>query len=584
MNLDRLFHLGNWHQYVEGPPKWYYVSLLIVEAVESRLVPPTGRRKTGIGRRIMTDARPYRRILLGCAFLVAYVVLDYVSYVKPYRGLGITPWNPPPGLSIAVIFLGGWFYAPFVLIAPAMADLVVRGAGLGLWLELILSFGVGSTYLAGGLALQRILTFDPRFRFVRDALTLIGVAASSALVAAAVYVVILRGSGTIFQNEVVAVAWRAAVGDIIGILVIAPLVLLAATYRPWPELGPLALVQLVALFAALAIVFGYQEATAFQLFYLLFLPLLWIALSYGPPGSAIALLLIQIGLIIGAEIRFGPDPGLGALQVLMIALAITGLIVGTIVAEREDSAARLRDQQAAINRALRMRSAGEVAATIAHEINQPLTAVNTYAGIASKAMEEGNLDLVLRAVKKVSSESQRANEVLQGIRELLRQGTITKRSVDLKAKLEELEELLGEDLAKKGIRFAIYVEPDFPIIKADGVQLQQAIHNLIVNGAEAILGTGRGGTILAAVTLSDQDVLLEVRDNGPGFPPGFDVNEPAPFTTTKPEGSGLGLAVARSIAEAHGGSLAISSSSRGARVVMRLPIEREADEQNRNRH
>ncbi|MCC7250835.1 ATP-binding protein [Hyphomicrobium sp.] len=533
----------------------------------------------------MTDARLYRRILYGCLFLAAYVALDYVSYVKPYRGLGITPWNPPPGLSIAVVFLGGWFYAPFVLIAPAIADMVVRGGALGPKLELILSLALGSTYLAGGLALKRISSFDPRFRYVRDALTLIGVAVSAALVAAALYIVILRSTGTIFQNEVVAVAWRAAVGDVIGILVVAPLVFLAFAYRPWPRPEPMALIQFSSLFVALAVVFGYQEATAFQLFYLLFLPLLWIALSYGPPGAALSLLFIQLGLIIGAEIRFGPDPGLGALQVLMIALAITGLIVGTIVAEREDAAARLRDQQASINRALRIRSAGEVAATIAHEINQPLTALNTYAGIAAKAMEDGRTDLVARAIDKIRAESVRANEVLRGIRELLRQGTLTKRNVDLEAKLAELEMLLKEDLEKKGIRLAIEVDPDFPVIRADGVQLQQAIHNLIVNGAEAILGVGRSGTVEARVRLSGGDeVLIEVEDDGPGFPPGFDVAEPTPFTTTKPEGSGLGLAVARSIAEAHGGGLSITTSPRGARVVLKLPIEREGDEQDRKRH
>jgi signal transduction histidine kinase len=346
----------------------------------------------------------------------------------------------------------------------------------------------------------------------------------------------------------------------------------------------LVLIQLASLLGALAVVFGYQEATAFQLFYLLFLPLLWIALSYGPPGAAVGLLLIQLGLIIGAEIRFGPDPGLGALQVLMIALAITGLIVGTIVAEREDAAARLRDQQASINRALRIRSAGEVAATIAHEINQPLTALSTYAGIAAKAMEDGRQDLLARAIDKIRSESARANEVLSGIRELLRQGTLRKRSVDLKDKLSELEALLGEDLEKKGIRLTIDVDPALPVLRADGVQLQQAIHNLIVNGAEAILGAGRSGTIEAVVTVSAGDVLIEVQDDGPGFPPGFDVNEPAPFTTTKPEGSGLGLAVARSIAEAHGGGLTIVTSPRGARVVLRLPMEREGDEQDGQHH
>lgn len=537
--------------------------------------------KTGLADRPMTDARIYRRILFGLLFLAAYVALDYASYVKPYRGLGITPWNPPPGLSIALVFLGGWIYAPFVLLAPVIADIVVRGAALGVKLELILSLAVGSTNLAAGLALRGIPTFDPRFRSVRDVLILIGVTVSSALVAAALHVVILFHSGTIFQQEVVAVAWRAAVGDIIGILVMTPIVFLARTYRPWPKPEPLVVIQLVALLGALAIVFGYQDATAFQLFYLLFLPLLWIVLSYGPPGAAIGLLIIQIGLIIGADIRFGPDPGLGALQVLMIALTITGLVVGTIVAEREDTAARLRDQQAAINRALRIRSAGEVVATIAHEINQPLTALNTYAGIAAKAMEDGRMDLVARAVDKIRSESVRANEVLRGIRELLRQGTITKREVDLGAKMEELEALLGEDLEKKGIRLVIDVESDFPIINADGVQIQQAIHNLIVNGAEAILGVGREGTVETFVSISGGEALIEVRDDGPGFPPGFDVNEPAPFTTTKPEGSGLGLAVARSIAEAHGGSLSIFTSPRGSRVALKLPIEGEADEQNR---
>lgn len=533
----------------------------------------------------MIDDRFYRRLLLGCAFVVAFIALDYVSFIKPYRGLSITPWNPPPGLSIAVVFLGGWFYAPFVLIAPFLADAVVRGSALGMGLELVLSIAVGGTYLAAGLVLQRIATFDSRLRYVRDALTLIGVATVASLVSAGLYVLILLSTGTIFQTELAAIAWRAAVGEANGILVVAPLVLLIATYRPWPLPGPLAAVQLVTLLVTLAIVFGYREATAFQLFYLLFIPLLWIALSYGPPGASIALLLIQLGLIIGAEIRFGPDPGLGALQVLMTALSITGLVIGTIVAEREDAAARLRDQQAAINRALRVRSAGEVAATIAHEINQPLTAVSTYSGIAAQAMASGNLDLAKKAVGKIQAESERATKVLRGIRELLRKGTLTKRRVDLAAKLRELEALMGEDLAKKGIRLATFVAPDVPIIRADGVQLQQATHNLIVNASEAMLGVGRGGMIQVAARLSEeQDVLIEVSDDGPGFPPGYDVNEPSPFTTTKPEGSGLGLAVARSIVEAHGGGLAISTSPRGARVVLKVPMEKEAERENRKRY
>lgn len=527
----------------------------------------------------MTDDRLFRRIMIGCAYLAVYIALDSVSFVKPYRTLGITPWNPPPGLSVAVVFLGGRFYAPFVLIAPALADAVIRGSALGTPLELSLSLASGGVYLVAALALQEITSFDPRFRYVRDALTLIGITVAAALVATALTVGILLVAGAIADYEITAVAWRAAVGDIIGILVVVPLVLLAATYRPWPVPGALALVQLVALVAALAVVFGYREATAFQLFYILFLPLLWIALTYGPPGSAVALNIIQIGLIVGAEIRFGTDPGLGALQVLMIALAITGLIVGAIVAEREDTAARLRDQQAAINRALRLRSAGEVAAAIAHEINQPLTAISTYAGIAAKALEDGKLDFASRAVAKVRGESERADQVLKGIRELLRQGTLKKRRVNIRIALGELVALLEEDLAKKGVHLTVTVAPDFPAIRADGVQLQQAIHNLIVNSAEAILSVGRSGSVETTVSVADggAEALIEVKDDGPGFPPGFDLDQPAPFVTTKPEGSGLGLAVARSIAEAHGGSLTIASFPSGSRVSLRLPIDREAD-------
>jgi len=527
----------------------------------------------------MIDAHFTRRMLIGCLYLAAYIALDDISFVKPYRDLGITPWNPPPGLSVAIVFLGGRFYAPFVLLAPALADIVVRGSALGLSLELALSVVSGGVYLMAAIALQEIPSFDPRFRSVRDALTLIGVTVVAALLATAATVLILLSVGSIADYEIMPVAWRAAVGDIIGILVMVPLVLLAATHRPWPMPGAMALAQLVALLAALAVVFGYRDATAFQLFYLLFLPLLWIALTYGPPGSAVALNVIQIGLIIGAEIRFGMDPGLGSLQVLMIALAITGLIVSAIVAEREDAAARLRAQQAAIARALRLRSAGEVAATIAHEINQPLTAISTYAGIAEKALEEGKVDFAQRAVAKVRGESERADQVLKGIRQLLRQGSIKKRAIDLRALLGELEMLMEEDLAKKGIRLSVAVSHDFPIIRADGVQLQQATHNLIVNGSEAILSVGRGGTVEAAASVVDggAEALIEVRDDGPGFPPGYDIEQPAPFMTTKDEGSGLGLAVARSIAEAHGGSLVIASSPGGSRVSLRLPIEREPE-------
>lgn len=523
----------------------------------------------------MARSHPYRRILIGCAFLAAYVALDYVSYVKPYRGLGVTPWNPPPGLSVALVFLGGAFYAPFVLAAPALADLIVRGTPSGLMQPLVAAVATGAPYLVAGLVLQRLRFFDPRLRAVRDAITLISVGVGSVALAAMLFVSGLLTLHAIERSEVLTVAWRAAIGDLIGILIVVPLVLLVWTYRPWPAPTPWMLTQAAAILVALLIVFGYREATAFQLFYLLFLPVIWIALTYGPPGSALALLLVQAGILVGAEIRFGPDPGLGALQALLIALAITGLIVSAIVAEREDTAARLRDQQAALNRALRIRSSGEVAATIAHELNQPLTALTTYSGIAAKAMRDGQVDLATRAIAKVEAECNRASSVLGGLRELLRQGALTREPVDIKAALAELDVLLRDDLSMKGVSLTIAVADEVPILLADRVQLQQAIHNLIVNSSEAIQSVGRRGSVQLSARVEDGDnCIIELQDDGPGFPTGYNLQDPTPFMTTKPDGSGIGLGVARSIAEAHGGSLVISSSSRGANVRLRIPINR----------
>ncbi|MGE5266354.1 MAG: MASE1 domain-containing protein [Deltaproteobacteria bacterium] len=510
--------------------------------------------------------------LVGIGFLLAYVALDYVSFVKPYRDIGITPWNPPAGLAIAIVFLEGLAVVPFVLAAPFVAEAVVRNLSSPLN-EITSSVLIGGTFVAAGLVLQKITPFDPRFRSVRDVLTLIVVGAVTAMAAAGFHVGMLLASGRVTPAEVGAVVWRSAVGDMIGILTVVPLLLLWRTNRAWPSLSPWMPLQVLAILVALVIVFGYHDATAFQLFYLLFLPVLWVALSHGPAGAATALAAVQIGIVVGAEIRFGNDPGFGVLQVLMIALAITGLIVGAVVAEREDTAARLRDQQAALNRTLRIRSAGEIAATIAHEINQPLTALATFSGIAAKALRDGDAALAERAVGRLEIESQRAARVVGGIRDLLRQGALNRSQLDLRQSFEQISDLLRTDLAKRGVQLSVAVVGNVPEIVADPVQVQQALHNLVLNAAEAIESSGRPGRIdMMAERAGNGFVRIIVRDDGPGFPPAYDVTDPPPFTSTKSEGSGIGLTVVRSIAEAHGGRVNIQSTARGAYVSLELPI------------
>jgi two-component system, LuxR family, sensor kinase FixL len=514
-----------------------------------------------------------QRAVIGLAYLLAYLVFDFISFVEPYGSFGITPWNPPPGLSLALVYLGGTFYVPFVLIAPGLADFVMRGAPLGFTAEVLTSVAVGMTYASAGLALLRLLPFDPRLGSVRDVLAFCGVATAASAVAALLYTGILSVTGELGRGEFTLVVWRFFVGDLIGMLVVAPPIFLAWTLGTWPKAGRDSAFQLAAIIAALVIVFGYRDATAFQLFYLLFLPLLWVALSHGTAGSAVALVIIQLGLVLGAEVRFGNDPGLGALQVLMITLAFTGLVVGAVVTERETGAVRSREQQSALNRALRLRSAGEIAAAIAHEINQPLTAIRTYASVAAKALNSGDRELLGEAVSKLDVQSERAALVLKGIRDLLRKGTLNRQPLDIGRMLRELSQPLKADLADKRIWLRVSVPADFPKVMADGVQLSQAVHNLVNNSADAIVSAKHRGDIRIAVARDGSDRFsIEVSDNGPGFPAGYNFREPMLFVTTKPEGTGIGLSVVRTIAEVHGGTVSISSALGRTSVRLLLPL------------
>jgi signal transduction histidine kinase len=110
-----------------------------------------------------------------------------------------------------------------------------------------------------------------------------------------------------------------------------------------------------------------------------------------------------------------------------------------------------------------------------------------------------------------------------------------------------------------------------PTILADPIQLEQALDNLITNSIEAIREAQRGSRIILSARMEDGDTYIEVRDDGPGFAPGLESIATTPFMTTKRNGTGLGLAIARSVAEAHGGSLAVNARGTGASIRLRLP-------------
>jgi two-component system, LuxR family, sensor kinase FixL len=512
-----------------------------------------------------------RHAEIALSYLACYVLLDWLSYVHPFASFGITPWNPPTGLSFALILLFGAEFMPWLFVAPVLADALVRGFALPLGAEIAASAVIGCGYsIATGLLLSPRLGFDPTLATRRSLLLLAAVAVGSTAVVAASYVAMLVAFGVLPASDFGGAALRFWVGDVIGITVLTPFLLVLMLRRRAMPPSWEALALFVLVLGALWIVFGLGEAFRFQLFYLFFMPVIWTAVRFGLEGVTAGLLVTQVGLI--GAIHF---TGLGgadvtAYQALMVVLSLTGLAVGVLVSEQQRTQAQLRLHQEALSRAFRVGTMGEFAAALAHEINQPLTAVANYARLVKDAVDPAAAS---DASDRLLVQVDRAAEVVRRLRNFIRLGRSEPGSIAVAKLVQESTAYCHVELDRLGVELSSRVARDLPAVRADALQIEQVIVNLVRNSAEALTDAGRydGKVAIEAEHDAAGCVVVRVRDNGPGFDPDLAERAVAPFTTTKTDGLGLGLSLARSIVEAHGGRLSIESGSGGATVSFTLP-------------
>lgn len=512
-----------------------------------------------------------RHIEIALVYLAGYVLLDWLSYVHPFASFGITPWNPPTGLSFALILLFGAEFVPWLFLAPLLADALVRGFALPVAAEITAALIIGGGYaLATVLLLLPRLRFDPALASRYSLVLLMAVAVASTAVVAASYVSMLVAFGVLPAADFGRAALRFWIGDVIGITVLTPFLLVLMTRRrlirpSWEALGLLVLVL-----GALWIVFGFTEAFRFQLFYLFFLPVIWTAVRFGLEGVTAGLVLTQVGLI--TAIHFAEQDGadVTTYQALMVVLSLTGLAVGVLVSEQQRTQQQLRLNQEALSRALRVSTMGEFAAALAHEINQPLTAVANYARLAKNAADP---TAASEASDRVIAQVERAAEVVRRLRNFIRLGRSETAPIGVPQLVDEAVVYCFTDLDRHGVDLQLRVARDLPAVKVDAIQIEQVIVNLVRNAAEALTDAGRydGRVVIEANRDDSGSVVIRVRDNGPGFDPDLAERAGTPFTTTKSDGFGLGLPLARSIVEAHGGRLSIESNSSGAVVSFTLP-------------
>ena len=535
----------------------------------------TSRRERPINT--MDDRLPMPPFVAQSVFLtwplwvVAYVALDYVSFVDSYRGLAITPWNPAAGLALALVLVGGARYAPVVLVSPAIAGALVRTGSVPISVHLIEGLLFGGSYLAAGLVARRYAKPDPRLATIRDTLTLVLFALGAAAIAALSYVAVLRLAGLLQESEIVEGFVRFFIGDFIGMLIVTPLLLLGFARRLWPVATWEAPLQLLAIVVAFSAIFAVPHASEYQLFYLLFLPLLWSTFRSGIAGATVALGVIQVGLILALHLRHGALADLISFQMLMISLAVTGLVLGNMVSQQQATSTRLRHQQLALSRALRIRSMGEIATAIAHEVNQPITSIRTYAGIARDALEAAQKQHVSEAIERIRTECDRASAIIRATRESLRQQVSRPQPIAVEQLLSEVRELLLDRLEPTGIQLVAQVRGEARTVFGDPVQLKQALYNIIDNSIDAIESTGSPGRItVVAEAPSPSMIEFAVSDSGPGFTQELIDFGITPLVSTKPEGTGIGLSIARSVAEAHGGAISIEHDKSQAVVRLRI--------------
>lgn len=245
-------------------------------------------------------------------------------------------------------------------------------------------------------------------------------------------------------------------------------------------------------------------------------------------------------------------------------------------AEARDNERRYREVQTELAHANRMATMGQLTASIAHEVNQPIGAIVTSAQAALRWLDRRppDLDEVRQSLAHVVNEGNRASNVIRRIRDLVRKAPGPRDHLDINRAIREVIELTHGEATKHAVAVRTALADGLTPIPGDRIQLQQVILNLIINAVEAMSATGgRHRELLIGTEHRSDAVLVAVRDSGPGLPPEALDRLFDSFYTTKPTGLGLGLSICRSIIEAHGGRLwATANEPRGAVFQFTLPV------------
>jgi signal transduction histidine kinase len=305
--------------------------------------------------------------------------------------------------------------------------------------------------------------------------------------------------------------------------------------------------------------------------------LLWAAVRFGPIGVASALPAMAVATIWGTVHGLGPfttetpQDTAREMQLFLIAASVPLLLLAVALAER----ARIeRESRSQLTHLSRVAMLGELSGGIAHELNQPLTAILSNAQAAQHflANKPGERAILSEILQDIILADKRAGDVIDRLRAMFKRGETRTEALDANRLVRDVMSLAHGDMTTRGIEVIPRLAASLPEISGDRIQLQQVILNLIVNAADAMSMCAPNDRLLTVHTLATKGrVHINVVDRGPGFTVAPDILFEA-FYTTKPQGLGLGLSISKSIVSAHGGRLrAITRKGGGAAFLITLP-------------
>ncbi|MBL0426234.1 ATP-binding protein [Ramlibacter alkalitolerans] len=511
-------------------------------------------------------------------YFAAYVGLAWISFIYPARGLNITPWNPQAALAVGLLLWQprSWW---LVWVAVVSGEALVGNEAVP-WPAMVLSAGtVTAGYAATAAALR--LWIAPKLPVVtrRDVVVFLAVVAGGALLGAVLRAAALWATDVVPAARIPAVIHRAFIGDCVGLVVTLPVLWVLASRertaatRTMLRAGEAWLIAVVTAVAML-IVFAQPTEEQFKYFYLLFLPVVWAAARFGAIGAVWSAALVQMLLMLAVQTATYQPLTVFELQVLMAALTSTGVLLGATVDEREEA-------QQALRASLRLAAAGDMAAALAHELNQPLTAMSTYARasqlIARKLGSQPNalVDPLVEVTDKLADEATRAGEVVNRLRKFFRDRSTELQPTDIGQLIVDAVQSQERRAEGLGVNLAWSCDPGLGAVWLDPVQITVVLRNLLANAIDAASADREAAPAQRHVTIralqEDDQVIVTVVDTARGLNSAEVSRVFESRRSEKPGGMGVGLAISRSIVEAHGGRL-WAEAGPGGKFHFSLPV------------